>query len=156
MTSGQNKTNNKSDDQLLIMQATFEDNRKYYDEKIKNITEYLTAMITSMIVQIKISKSSPEKSIYQRLNILIPWSRLTRRRHHWKVYITHNLVTCGLSNIRSAHQSHMNVSSIHNSKATQLWTSRNSASTSICVSMQWLSLYCNYPTYQGKCPLHYN
>ena len=30
---------NKSDEQLLIRQATIESNRKYSDEKMKNLTE---------------------------------------------------------------------------------------------------------------------
>ena len=52
---------NKSDYQLLIMQDTIEEKRQDYDEKTKNTTEDLTSMITSMVDQIKISKSSPEK-----------------------------------------------------------------------------------------------
>ena len=52
---------NKSDDHLLIMQATVEANRQYYDEKMNNLTEDFTAMITYMMDQIKISKSSPDK-----------------------------------------------------------------------------------------------
>ena len=53
--------NEKSDDQLLIMQATIESNRKDSDDKIKNITEELTGMIASMMDHIKISKYSPDK-----------------------------------------------------------------------------------------------
>ena len=37
---------NNLDNQLLTMQATIEANRKYYDEKMKKLTEYLTAVIT--------------------------------------------------------------------------------------------------------------
>ena len=37
---------NKTDYQLLITQATIEPKRKDYEEKTKNITEYLTRMIT--------------------------------------------------------------------------------------------------------------
>ena len=33
---------NNSDDQLLIMKATIKSNRKYYDEKMKNLKEDLT------------------------------------------------------------------------------------------------------------------
>ena len=40
---------NKSYDQLLIMQATIESNIQYYDEKVRNLTEALTEMIISMI-----------------------------------------------------------------------------------------------------------
>ena len=42
----------KSGEQLFIMQYTIEVNKQDYDNKIKNITEYLTAMITSMMEQI--------------------------------------------------------------------------------------------------------
>ena len=51
--------NNKSDERLLVIQATIESNRQDYDDKIKNLIEDLIAMITSMMDQIKISKSSP-------------------------------------------------------------------------------------------------
>ena len=40
---------NKSDDQLLVMQYTIESNRQDYDEKTKNLTEYLTVIIASMM-----------------------------------------------------------------------------------------------------------
>ena len=50
---------NKSDDQLLIIQANIEANRKYPEDKMKNLIEYLTGMIASMMGQIKFSKSSP-------------------------------------------------------------------------------------------------
>ena len=46
----------KSDEQLLIMQATIESNKQDYDEKMKKITEDITSMITSMMDQIKILK----------------------------------------------------------------------------------------------------
>ena len=51
---------NKSDYQLLNMQDTIESNRQDSDEKIKNLIEYLTAMIISVMDQNKISKSSLE------------------------------------------------------------------------------------------------
>ena len=60
MPSGQNNMDNKSDDKLLIIQATIETNRQYSDEKTNNLTEDLTAMITSMMDQIKIDKFSPD------------------------------------------------------------------------------------------------
>ena len=47
---------NKSDDKLLIMQDTIESNNQDYDEKMNNFTEDLTAMIISMMDQIKIPK----------------------------------------------------------------------------------------------------
>ena len=40
------------------MQDTIESDKKYSDEKIKNLTQELTGMITSMMYQIKILKSS--------------------------------------------------------------------------------------------------
>ena len=61
MTSVKNKMNNKSDCQLLVIQATIESNRQYYDEKMIKFTGDLIAMITSMMDQIKISTSSPDK-----------------------------------------------------------------------------------------------
>ena len=38
--------NKNSDEQLLIMQATTEPNRKYYDDKTKKLTEDLIVMTT--------------------------------------------------------------------------------------------------------------
>ena len=61
MLSGRNKMDKKSDDQLLIIQARIEANRQNSYDKMKNIKEDLTAMIASMMDQIKISKSSLEK-----------------------------------------------------------------------------------------------
>ena len=52
---------NKSDDQLLIMQGIIEAIRNDSDEMMKNLTEELTAMTTSIIDQIKISKYSLDK-----------------------------------------------------------------------------------------------
>ena len=52
---------NKWDDQLLIMQDIIEANRQDSDEKMKKITEHLTAIIASMMDQIKIYKLLPEK-----------------------------------------------------------------------------------------------
>ena len=57
---------NKSDDKLLIMQDTIEANMQYYDEKMEKLAEDLTSMITSMVDQIKISKSSNEKKDSQK------------------------------------------------------------------------------------------
>ena len=51
----------KSDDHLIIMRVIINSNRQDYDENMKNITSPLTEMITSMMDQIKISKSSPYK-----------------------------------------------------------------------------------------------
>ena len=57
---------NKSDDQLLVMQDKIEANRKYYNDKMKKLTEDLTSMITSMVDQIKISKSSTDRKDSQK------------------------------------------------------------------------------------------
>ena len=60
--SEKNKIDNNSDDQLLIIQATTEANKQYYDEKIKDIIEDLIETITSMMYQIKFSESSPDNN----------------------------------------------------------------------------------------------
>ena len=49
---------NNLDDQLLIMEANIEAKRQDSDDKMKNLTEDLTAMITSIMGQIKVSKYS--------------------------------------------------------------------------------------------------
>ena len=43
------------------MQDTIESNKQDSDEKMKNLTEYLTWMIASMMDEIKILLSSPDK-----------------------------------------------------------------------------------------------
>ena len=50
-----------SDYQLLLIQATIESSRRASDDKMKKLTEDLTEMITTMMYQIKISKSSSGK-----------------------------------------------------------------------------------------------
>ena len=50
--------------------------------------------------------------INHRLRFLPLWSQIRRRLYHWKVEIPQKKVICGLSNMRSAHQSSMNSSSI--------------------------------------------
>ena len=50
----------KSYDQLLIMKAMIDANRQDYDEKIMKLTAELTAVIGSIMDQIKVSISSPE------------------------------------------------------------------------------------------------
>ena len=62
----QNNMDNNADDQLLSMQATIGDSRKYYDDTMKNLTVNLMAMFKSIINQIKISKSSQEKRYSQK------------------------------------------------------------------------------------------
>ena len=57
------------------MQATIESNRQDSDEKMKKLTEYLTQMITSMMYQIKILKSSPDNKDspkYQNPTTVVP------------------------------------------------------------------------------------
>ena len=51
---------NKFDEQLLIVQATIEASRQDYDEKMKNLTEDLKSMITSMMDHITIPIYSPD------------------------------------------------------------------------------------------------
>ena len=55
---------NKSDEQLIIINYTIEANRKDYDKKRKNPTEefkiMITSTITSMMDQIKILEYSPD------------------------------------------------------------------------------------------------
>ena len=59
MSSVQNKMDKNSYDQLLIMQVTIDANRQDSDEKMNNITEDLTSMITSIMDHIKYFKYSP-------------------------------------------------------------------------------------------------
>ena len=66
MPNGRNKMDNNSDYQLLIMQAIIESNNQYSDDKIKKLTADLTGIIGSMMDQIKISKSSPDKKDSQK------------------------------------------------------------------------------------------
>ena len=51
---------NKSDDQLLTIQANIYNNSQDSDEKTKKLTAYTTAMIASMMDEIKFYKSSPD------------------------------------------------------------------------------------------------
>ena len=53
---------NKSDEQLLIMQYIFKARRQDYDEKMEEMIEYLIVMITSITDQIKTYKSSPHRT----------------------------------------------------------------------------------------------
>ena len=76
--------------------------------------------------------------IHQNLQILPLWSHITGGIQHWMVDSPKKLVTCGILNMRSAHQNSMNSSSRHNSKDTLIWTSITSTTTSRCVSMRWL------------------
>ena len=52
---------NKSDEQVIIMEATIDATIKHYDEKRKKLTEELTSMIASMMDHIKDLKYSPNK-----------------------------------------------------------------------------------------------
>ena len=51
----------KSDEHILIMQAIIEAYRQDSNNNIKNLTEYFTGMITSMMDKIKIYESSSEQ-----------------------------------------------------------------------------------------------
>ena len=66
---------NKSDEQLLIMQATNESKNQDLDEKTKKPKQDLTGMIASMMDQTKISKYSLDKKYSpkaQDTNIVVP------------------------------------------------------------------------------------
>ena len=45
---------NKSDEQLLIIQAIIDANSQDYDDKMNKLIEYLTSIITSIMNQIRI------------------------------------------------------------------------------------------------------
>ena len=93
----------KSDEKLLIIQATIESNRQYYDEKVKKLTEKLTSMIASIIDHIKISKSSPEKKDSPKAqypNTVVPANKKARQLkggHYTKIggmwTIKHDIIT---------------------------------------------------------------
>ena len=117
------------------MQATIESNTQYYGDKIKKPTKYLTAMIISMVYQINISKSSPDNKDSPKAQdnttflpdnkrvLTLEDGNYTEKGGMWT--LKHE--------IRSPNS--MNSSSIQNLKATLLWTSITSTTTSRCVSM---------------------
>ena len=96
MPSGQNKMDNKSDDQLFIIQATIKSKSQDFDDKVGNIKEEIIAMITSMMNQLKIINTQHTRIVHQRLRILPLWSRVTRALHHCMVDIIQKFVTCGI------------------------------------------------------------
>ena len=98
MPIGWNNVDNKLDDQLLIMQATTESNGQDYDEKMKMLTEDLTAIITSMMDQIKNSKYSPYKKYLPKAQDPTTVFPAKKGLYHWKVDIIRKLVVCGLPN----------------------------------------------------------
>ena len=53
MPIGRNNMDNKSYEQLLVIQAKIEANRQDYDEKMKKLIEDLTAIIAAIMDQIK-------------------------------------------------------------------------------------------------------
>ena len=61
MPSGQNNIDNKSYEELLIMQSIIDHNMQDSDEKYKNLTEDLIEIIAFMIYRIKLSKYSPNE-----------------------------------------------------------------------------------------------
>ena len=132
-----NKIENKSYHQFLIIQDTTYANRQDSDDKMKkkdSKVDKLNAMVKNIMDNIQLSNSSPDKMDNQRTRILLLWSWLTIRLHHWNVEILQKMVACGLSNTRSAHQNSMKNSSIQNWSATMIWTTRTSKKTSRCVS----------------------
>ena len=99
---------NKSDVQFLIMQATIEVNKQYCGEKMKKLTEDLTAIITSIMDQINISKSSLDHKDSPKPKD--PTNLFPNNRRAPSLEGGHytKLVACGLSNMISSHQSSMN------------------------------------------------
>ena len=73
------------------MQATIEANRQYYDEKMMNLIEELTEIITSMMDQIKISESSPDKKDTTKAHDTTTLVPTNKKVHHWKVEIIQNI-----------------------------------------------------------------
>ena len=90
------------------MKATIEPNRKYSDEKTKNITEDLTAIITSMMDKIKISKYSPEQKDSPKAQNPTTVVPANKRDPPLEYGNYKKMVACGLSNMRSAHKNYMN------------------------------------------------
>ena len=86
----------------------------------------------------KIIIPNQTKGTNWRPGILTLWSWITIRIGHSKVKILWKLVSCGLSNMISSHQTYTNYSSRQNSKEKLLWNSLTYITTSICVSMRWL------------------
>ena len=80
---------------------------KYSDENMNNLTEDLTAMITSTMNQIKISKSSPDRKDSSKeqnpTNVVPTNKRVTTLEgvHSTKI------VACGLSSMRSSDKDSM-------------------------------------------------
>ena len=81
---------NKSGGNLLIIQASIDNNRQYSDEKIEKQDskhENITKMVEKMIDQIQISNFSLYKMYYpksQDTTTVFPSNKTIRR---WKVYI---------------------------------------------------------------------
>ena len=77
---------NDTYNQLLVTKANIEARRQDSDEKMKKLTEKLTAIIASMMDQTFFNTHQTIR-IPQRLRILPLWSRLTGRLQHWKMGI---------------------------------------------------------------------
>ena len=131
MPKGGDKTEKNSDERLLIVQATIESNRQDSDEKMKKLTEDLKGRITSMMDKIAIPESSPDHKDSPKVQYPTTVVPANRRDPPFDGGHSTKFVTCGLSNMRSAHQHSMNSSSKHNSKSTLLWNSRTYTTTSI-------------------------
>ena len=120
------------------MKATFHDKRKASDDQMKTYDsklENLTKMVEKMMVQIQSLDSPPDKTYspknqYSAASAPDNKNNLLLEGGHYK-----KMVACGISKTRSDHQSSMNSSSRNNSKATLLWTSITSTTTSRCVLM---------------------
>ena len=106
-----NNMDNKSYEQLLIMQDTIEANMKYSDDKTKNTTEYLKAMTTSTITSMMDHINIFKFSIYQKdspkaqgPNTVFP---AYRRASPLDVVHYTKIVACGISNMISDYQNSM-------------------------------------------------
>ena len=105
---------------------------------MKNLTEDLAEMNTSIMDWIIISKSSPHKRDSPKSQYFTTVLRANKKSFPLEVRHSTKLVACGFSNMISAHQNCMNYSTRQNSKETLIWTSRTSTITSRYVSMQLL------------------
>ena len=103
VTSGKNKIDNKSDEQLLVMQATIDANRQDYDEKIKKLKEDLTSMIKSMMDHIKILEYFPDKNYSPKSQYPITVVPDNNKDPSLEGGHSKKLVACGLSNMISYH-----------------------------------------------------
>ena len=95
-------------------------------------------MFASMMNQIESSKYSPYKKDSPKNKDPTTLVPANKRDPSLEGGHSKKMVTCGLSNMKSANQNYMNYSSRYKLKETLIWTSRTSATTSRCVLMRGL------------------